>query len=148
MATAELVEAGLIEIQLGDLIEVGEGAKGTRLIVDGTEVSVKGDRVNATLAIGDAADWGTISQDGSLMALDVRFTLKTDDGEYIYVEYQGRGDLSNGTIAAAPTFQTGSEKYNWINQVQGVIAGQVNLETGKLIYRLYEVKITAEEGLV
>ena len=148
MATAELVEAGLIEIQLGDLIEVGEGAKGTRLIVDVTEVSVKGDRVNATLATGDAADWGTISQDGSLMALDVRFTLKTDDGEYIYVEYQGRGDLSNGTIAAAPTFQTGSKKYNWINQVQGVIAGQVNLETGKLIYRLYEVKITAEEGLV
>ena len=148
MATAELVEAGLIEVQLGDLIAVGEGAKGTRLIVDVTEVSVKGDRVNATLATGDAADWGTISQDGSLMALDVRFTLKTDDGEYIYVEHQGRGDLSNGTIAAAPTFQTGSEKYNWINQVQGVIAGQVNLETGKLIYRLYEVKITAEEGLV
>ena len=68
--------------------------------------------------------------------------------EYIYVEYAGRGDLTNGTIAAAPTFQTGSEKYSWLNGVQAVIAGQVNLETGKLVYRLYEVKITAEEGLV
>ena len=148
MATAELVEAGLIEVQLGDFIEVGEGAKGTRLVVDVNEVSVKGNRVNATFAASDAADWGTISQDGSLMALDVRFTLKTDDGEYIYVEYAGRGDLTNGTIAAAPTFQTGSEKYSWLNGVQAVIAGQVNLETGKLVYRLYEVKVTAEEGLV
>ena len=104
--------------------------------------------MNATLAASDAADWGTISQDGSLMALDVRFTLKTDDGEYIYVEYAGRGDLTNGTLAAAPTFQTGSEKYSWINRVQGVMSGQVNLETGKLVYRLYEVKVTAEEGLV
>lgn len=148
MATAELVEVGLIEVQLGDFIEVGEGAKGTRLVIDLSEVSVKGDRVNASLAATDAAEWGTVSQDGSLLTLDVRFTLKTDDGEYIYVEYAGRGDLTNGTLAAAPTFQTGSEKYSWINRVQGVMSGQVNLETGKLVYRLYEVKVTAEEGLV
>ena len=148
MATAELVEVGLIEVQLGDFIEVGEGAKGTRLVIDLSEVSVKGDRVNASLAATDAAEWGTVSQDGTLLTLDVRFTLKTDDGEYIYVEYAGRGDLTNGTLAAAPTFQTGSEKYSWINRVQGVMSGQVNLETGKLVYRLYEVKITAEEGLV
>ena len=148
MATAELVEVGLIEVQLGDFIEVGEGAKGTRLVIDLSEVSVKGDRVNASLAATDAAEWGTVSQYGTLLTLDVRFTLKTDDGEYIYVEYAGRGDLTNGTLAAAPTFQTGSEKYSWINRVQGVMSGQVNLETGKLVYRLYEVKITAEEGLV
>ena len=148
MATAELVEVGLIEVQLGDFIEVGEGAKGTRLVIDLSEVSVKGDRVKASLAATDAAEWGTVSQDGSLLTLDVRFTLKTDDGEYIYVEYAGRGDLTNGTLAAAPTFQTGSEKYSWINRVQGVMSGQVNLETGKLVYRLYEVKVTAEEGLV
>ena len=148
MATAELVEVGLIEVQLGDFIEVGEGAKGTRLVIDLSEVSVKGDRVNDSLAATDAAEWGTVSQDGTLLTLDVRFTLKTDDGEYIYVEYAGRGDLTNGTLAAAPTFQTGSEKYSWINRVQGVMSGQVNLETGKLIYRLYEVKVTAEEGLV
>ena len=32
MATAELVESGLIEVQLGDFIEVGEGPRGTRLM--------------------------------------------------------------------------------------------------------------------
>ncbi|MBR98308.1 MAG: hypothetical protein CL887_07450 [Dehalococcoidia bacterium] len=148
MATAELVEAGLIEVQLGELLEVGNGANGTRLVIEVKDVTVSGDKVNASLAIRDAADWGTVSQDGTLLSLDVRFTLKTDDGEYIYVEYTGRGDLTNGTLAAAPTFQTGSEKYSWINRIQGVISGQVNMETGKLVYRLYEVKVTAEEGLV
>ncbi|MBI51432.1 MAG: hypothetical protein CL781_08960 [Chloroflexi bacterium] len=148
MATAELVEAGLIEVQLGELLEVGDGANGTRLVIEVKDVTVSGDKVNASLAIRDAADWGTVSQDGTLLSLDVRFTLKTDDGEYIYVEYTGRGDLTNGTLAAAPTFQTGSEKYSWINRIQGVISGQVNMETGKLVYRLYEVKVTAEEGLV
>ena len=148
MATAELVEAGIIDIQLGDFIEVGEGPKGTRLGVDVTEITLKGDRVNATLATNDGADWGTVSEDGILMALDVRFTLKTDDGAFIYVEYGGRGNLAEGTIAVAPTFQTGYEKYKWLNSVQAIAAGQVNLETGKLIYRLYEVTITPEAGLV
>ena len=148
MATAELVEAGIIDIQLGDFIEVGEGPKGTRLVVDVTEITLKGDRVNATLATNDGADWGTVSEDGLLMALDVRFTLKTDDGAFIYVEYGGRGNLAEGTIAVAPTFQTGHEKYKWLNSVQAIAAGQVNLETGKLIYRLYEVTITPEAGLV
>ena len=91
---------------------------------------------------------GYLSDDGKLIALDVRFTLKTDDGAYIYVEYGGRGNFETKTVAAAPTFQTGSEKYSWLNSVQAVSAGQINLETGKLVYRLYEVKVTAEEGLV
>ena len=34
MATAELVEAGLIEVQLGEILEVGDGAKGNRLVVE------------------------------------------------------------------------------------------------------------------
>jgi len=148
MATAELIEMGMIDVKLGDFIEVGEGSKGTRLVVDVLKASLTGDRVNATLATNDGADWGTVSEDGTVMSLDVRFTLKTDDGEFIYVEYGGRASLTEGLAATAPTFQTGSEKYKWLNRVQAVMAGQVNLDTKQLIYRLYEVKVTPEEGLV
>ena len=35
-----------------------------------------------------------------------------------------------------------------LNSVQAVSAGQVNLETNELVYKLYEVKVTAEEGFV
>ncbi|MFP6653102.1 MAG: DUF3237 family protein, partial [Dehalococcoidia bacterium] len=82
MATAELVEAGLIDVRLGDFIEVGEGPKGTRMVVDVTEVTLTSDRVNATLATNDCADWLTMSENGTLGALDVRLTLKTDDGAF------------------------------------------------------------------
>ena len=118
------------------------------MVVDVLEVTLTSDKVNASLATNDGADWGTVSEDGTIMSLDVRFTLKTDDGEFIYVEYGGRGNLTKGLAATAPTFQTGSEKYKWLNTVQAVAAGQVNFDTKQLIYRLYEVKVAPEEGLV
>jgi hypothetical protein len=37
-ATAELVEAGLIDVSLGDFIEVGERPEGTRKVVNVPEV--------------------------------------------------------------------------------------------------------------
>lgn len=139
---ASLESVGTIQVQLGDLIEVGGGPKGSRVVVDVLSVEVKSDKIQATLATNDAADWLTLSADGSTGCLDVRFTLKTDDGEFVYVEYQGRGNMAEGLIAAAPTFQTGSEKYAWLNGVQAVTAGNVNLETGELVYHLYEVKVS------
>ncbi len=126
------------------MIEVGAGPKGTRLVVDVPEIKLESDRVNATLATNDAADWLTMSEDGTLGSLDVRFTLRTDDGAIIYVEYGGRADMATGLIASAPTFQTGDDRYKWLNRVQAIGAGQVNLETGVLVYNLYELQVTAD----
>ena len=141
-ATAELALMGTITVQLGERIEVGKGPKGTRLVVDVTSIEVESDRVRASLAATDAADWLTLSEDGSIGCVDVRFTLKTDDGAYIYVEYAGRADMANGLIATAPTFQTGDERYAWLNKIQAVGAGALE-ENGRLIYSLYEVVLTA-----
>jgi len=72
--------------QLGDQIVVGDGPKGSRVVIDVPSVSLVGDKINASLATQDAADWLTLSEDGKLGALDVRMTLKTDDDAFIYVE--------------------------------------------------------------
>jgi Protein of unknown function (DUF3237) len=131
-------------VKLGDFVPVGVGPKGNRLVVNVVSAVLTSEKVNAALATDDAADWdipATISE-GGLVALDVRFPLKTDDGAFIYVEYQGRGEMATGTIAVAPTFQTGSEKYKWLNRTQAVGAGNVNLETGDLVDQLYEVKVS------
>lgn len=141
-AAAELVSMGTITVQLGERIEVGSGPKGTRLVVDVESIEVESDRVRASLAATDAADWLTMSEDGSIGCVDVRFTLKTDDGAYIYVEYAGRADMANGLIATAPTFQTGDERYAWLNKIQAVGAGVLE-GNGRLIYSLYEVVLTA-----
>ncbi|MDG1066157.1 MAG: DUF3237 domain-containing protein [Luminiphilus sp.] len=130
--------------QLGDQIVVGDGPKGSRLVIDVPSVSLVGDKINASLATHDAADWLTLSEDGKLGALDVRMTLKTDDDAFIYVEYQGRANMELGVIATAPTFQTSHEKYLWLNRIQAVAAGQLGSD-GKLVYNLYEVVVVAED---
>ena len=126
--------------QLGDQIVVGDGPKGSRVVIDVPSVSLVGDKINASLATHDAADWLTLSEDGQLGALDVRMTLKTDDGAFVYVEYQGRANMQSGVIATAPTFQTSHEKYLWLNRIQAVAAGQLDSD-GKLVYSLYEVVV-------
>jgi hypothetical protein len=130
--------------QLGDQIVVGDGPKGSRVVIDVPSVSLVGDKINASLATQDAADWLTLSEDGKLGALDVRMTLKTDDDAFIYVEYQGRANMELGLIATAPTFQTSHTKYLWLNRIQAVAAGQLGSD-GKLVYRLYEVVVAVED---
>ena len=148
MATAELIELGTIEITFGEFNEI-DGPKGKRLFVGLKEVILDTEKIKAKLSssIG-AGEWATSSDNDSIDSLDVRITLETDDGELIYTEYSGRGLRNEGLVVAAPTFQTGSEKYKWLNRVQAVMSGQFNMEKGKLFYRLYEVRIKSEEGLV
>ena len=52
-ATAELVPMGTITVQLGERVDVGQGPKGRRLVVDVLSVDVDCDRVKASLAVND-----------------------------------------------------------------------------------------------
>ena len=112
--------------------------------MDVTSVEVEGERIRAKLAATDAADWLTVGDDPSVGCVDVRLTLETDDGAFIYVEYGGRADMANGLIATAPTFQTGDERYAWLNRIQAIGAGALGPD-GKLVYTLYEVALSATD---
>ena len=78
MPAAELVHMATINAQVGPMIEIGKGHKGTRVTANVSSLTVTSDRLNATLATDDAADWLTVGDDGTGL-LDVRFTLETDD---------------------------------------------------------------------
>ncbi len=145
MPRIELQPLGRMEVQISEPIAVGGGPKGSRMVIDVPSVKLTGERINAELATNDAADWATFSEDGKLAALDVRLTLKTDDGAYIYMEYSGRMNAETGLISVAPTFETGSEKYAWLNAVQAVSAGQVDMASGLLIYDVYEARAMADD---
>ena len=140
MAAIELKPLARMEVQLGEQIDVGQGPKGHRVIVDVQSVRFIAEDFEAQLATNDAADWATLSEEGTLAALDVRATLKTKDGAIIYVEYGGRMDMSTGLLATAPTFQTSAQRYLWLNRIQAVAAGSIDPETGLLVYTLYEAK--------
>ncbi len=75
---------------------------------------------------------------GTVATLDVRATFQTDDGAIVFAHYRGRTDLGNRTIYVAPVFETGDERYAWLNTIQSV--GKGSLEGTKLGYEWYEAR--------
>ena len=107
---------------------------GSRRIVNVPSGSAHGPKINGNF-ITPTADWVSPQPDGSIR-LDVRGTIRTDDGETIFVEYNGVivrskevvDRFNNGEVitskdeyfVTAPRFTTASKKYGWLNQLQAV----------------------------
>ncbi|HEY0695387.1 MAG TPA: DUF3237 domain-containing protein [Kribbella sp.] len=138
----ELVPLCTMRLESKPAVEIGTGPAGTRLIVDCTSVQVKGDRLCGQMEGRTTGDWILIGPEGT-GTLDVRETLRTDDGAIIYVQYHGRLDGSHGlkpslTVYVAPRFETGDERYAWLNRIQAVGKGTIN-EDLSVDYEWYEV---------
>jgi Protein of unknown function (DUF3237) len=136
----ELVPLATARIQLAAPIALPQTPKGTRQIFEFTEVTVEGDRVRGKMKGSSAADWTLVSPDGT-GALDIRYTLETDDGALVYLAYQGRVDVSAGLgspVYSAPLFETGDERYAWLNKIQAVAKGTVSPEL-VLTLEMFEV---------
>jgi hypothetical protein len=113
---------------------------GGRYIFEVGAVTIEGERVRATLKGRAAADWLVVGPDLT-GTLDVRALLETDDGALVYAQYNGRVDLAagaNAPVYATPRFETGDERYRWLNKIQAVGKGAYDGTT--LVYELYELK--------
>lgn len=114
----------------------------------------KGPKLNAAV-LQPAGDWLRIMPAGNAR-LDVRLTLKTDDGQLIYVTYNGiishskdsfdrlmKGEMLTSKdfyFITAPTMQTASERYAWVNHVQAV-GKVVEVKAGEGSYVKYDLFI-------
>ena len=140
----ELVPLFKAVMETAPPLSVGTGAAGARSIGALTAVSLEGDRIRASLAGPAAADF--MIRTGAIGVIDVRLTIRTDDGALIYMTYGGRLDLSNPaagiTAYVAPVFETGDERYAWLNAVQAVGKGRLVVQDGaaRLDYDFYEVR--------
>jgi hypothetical protein len=139
----DLVPLCTLRLQLKPPIQVNAGAAGTRLIVELVSAQVKGDPLRGEMLGAAAADWMIVGPEGTGM-VDVRATLQTDDGAIIFVQYNGRMDTSQGlrfpmTAYVAPVFETGDERYAWLNRIQAVGKG-ILYEDLSLNYEWYEVR--------
>jgi hypothetical protein len=129
---------------------------GQRVIVNVPGGTVRGPRLKGEI-IAPAGDWLFVMPDGS-SRLDVRFTIKTDDDEFIFVEYGGiqaftkeatdrltKGEAINvgdgyGYFITTPRFMTTSAKYAWLNEIQAV-GKMVSLQRGVAIkYDVFTVR--------
>ena len=132
--------------------DLGATPLGMRRIVPVTGGSFKGERVSGIVMPNAAADWILVRTDGSIQ-LDVRLTLKTDDGELIYMNYRGIRNsspevsqrLANGELVdpseyyfrTAPVFETGAVKYAWMNNIICVAVG-TRVPT-EVRYKIFEI---------
>ena len=137
----ELIPFGTAEIGLGEPIMMPGGPSGTRAIVEITSASYQGERLRGKLKGVAAADWLVVSPQGVGM-MDVRLTVETDDGALLYGAYAGRVDISQGidgaTVYSTPLFETGDDRYQWLNGLQLVAKGVI--DQGVLRYEIYELR--------
>ena len=118
--------------------DVGPTPGGHRRIV-----VVKGGRFEGPRLRGDVlpggGDWILERSDGSRQ-LDVRITLRTDDGQLIYAAYggifHGAPDVMRRILAGepvepseyyfrvSPRFETASERYGWLNRIVAIGVGR------------------------
>ena len=134
----DLIPLCSLDVTLAAPIVVGDGPCGTRMIFEVESGRISGDRLQGKSKGQAAADW--ISIVGSVGTLDVRATFETDDGAIVYVQYRGRTDISQAgaPIYVAPLFETGDERYAWLNAIQAVGKGQ--LDGSELHYDWFEVR--------
>ena len=115
---------GTLQIVTGTRTVAENGPQGTRTIVQIVSGRFEGPRVKASVQT-PSGDWITNRPDGSYK-LDVRLTLKTDDGAIILVTYNGIGHTTDAgaSLRAAPLFETGDSRYTWLTRLQSVAVGE------------------------
>ena len=115
---------GTLRAETGTRTLVENGPQGTRTIVQLVGGRFEGPRLKASVQT-PAGDWITNRADGTYR-LDVRLTLKTDDGALILVTYNGIGQTTNtgASLRMAPLFETGDSRYVWLTRLQAVGVGE------------------------
>ena len=114
---------------------IANGPAGTRIIVNAPEGTFEGERMHG-ITKGPSGDWVIMRANGALQ-LDVRLLLETHDGAVILMTYGGIGLEGGKKLRTAPRFETGDERYAWLNDVQAIATGTSG--DGKVTYEVYEV---------
>jgi len=140
------------EITLAPVQELGDSPLGRRRIIPITGGTFRGERLSGRVLPG-GADWQVIRSDG-VAELDARYTLETDDQALIYVRNfgyrHGPADVIQRLAAGEPVdpalyymrttprFETGAERYQWLNRIICVATGARRKAAVEL--DVYEVK--------
>jgi hypothetical protein len=136
----ELVPLCSATIQVSSTAVLENTPTGHLMIGEIEESTWTGDRFTAHQRGRTAADWLTVTPDGTAL-VDVRLTLETTEGELIFVEYTGRTNMQTGYAYTTPRFRTGAPGLLWLNHVQAVAKGYFDSEKMSVTYpEIFEMR--------
>jgi len=135
-APFDLIPLATVRVTRGEIHRMGETPFHRRVVGGISQGRWEGERLRGDI-VAPGGDWA-IPTDGSIMLLDVRQMIRTDDDALVYVSYQGRCDRERGTYTVAPTFETADPRYAWLNGIQAV--GQGRNEGDTIVYEMFEVR--------
>lgn len=111
---------------------------GTQVVIPVTGGRVEGARFRGTV-VAPSADWTTMRADGTTR-LDIRMQIETDDGALVLVRALGtaRPGPHGIEVRSSHQYETGDERYAWLNGVQAITIGTmtptgVDLEVYELL---------------
>ena len=142
-----------LELEIGyERVQViGDLPAGRRMVAPVDGGTFEGERLRGTV-VGGGADWVTFRSDGAML-IDVRLTLRTQDGAHILMFYQGLAHAPADIMArfnrreavapqlvyarTTPRFETSAPAYDWLNRVIAVSKG---CHTAKgPMYKVFEI---------
>ena len=143
-----------VVIDLAPRVNIGPGPFGHRAFFGAAGGSFEGPRLRGeVLPIG--GDWALFRADRGI-TLDVRLILRTGDGARIHMTYGGRWitppdmreefadpatrhriDPARYYFRTNPLFETGDERYSWLNDI--VCVGTGYAIEGGIAYRVYQI---------
>ena len=136
-------------------LDGGEGPLGRRTLNAVAKGDFLGERLRGEINPG-TGDW--MLTRNNVRVVDARVVLRTDDGAVIHMSYGGRimfpDDLADAVrdtsrrhlidpsryyFRTTPLFETGAERYAWINGIVAVGSGRL-IEGGGVAYDVFELQ--------
>ena len=141
-----------LHVKVGTLLNIGAVPHGIRRTAPLAGGTFEGPRLRGTIVPDSSADWQLLRSDG-VLEMDLRFTLRTDDGALISMSAFGLRHGSPEVIAAIgrgetvdpasyyfrtmPRFETAHPTYSFLNRLIAVASGDRRAEGP--IYTIHEV---------
>ncbi|MFC4595734.1 DUF3237 domain-containing protein [Sphingobium tyrosinilyticum] len=109
---------------------------GTRRETRARGGTFEGPRLSGEVLDGLANDWGSVSESG-IGAFDANITLRTSDGEPIFMPFYGRQD-ADGRVRISPMFEASHGPNAWLTEIQAIGIG--GPEGDDLVIDIYAVQ--------
>ncbi|WP_234385980.1 DUF3237 domain-containing protein [Streptomyces lydicus] len=128
----------VFEVRLAPILDLGDSHWGRRRVINIVGGTFEGPRLSGVILPG-GADWQVLHPEDGMASIDTRSTLRTHDGAHLYLSTSGVRHGKPEVLRRLATgeavdpaeyyfrlfcrFETGDERYRWLNRTLAVASG-------------------------